>query len=295
MEYFLYWFMLPFSVIIATTATLGGIGGAAMFIPIFLILFPLLGPEYSLAGPVAAIGIALLTQSFGFSSALIGYLRRGLIDFQTAKSFTIIGVPTAIVGALLSHSIDPTMLKLGYGILMLFLTYFLLQKPKPKELHKKSIRELSGDLKRVHERKIITKDGSEYSYKVRHISKGVYATGIGGFFTGLMSVGIGEVVMYQLVKICRVPIPVAAATSILIVTVTIMLASFTHVLSLILEGGFKAVPWHLVMYTIPGVVVGGQIGTKLQGRISSEKMEKVTVILFALIGISMIWIVFGGS
>ena len=61
--------MMPFSILVATTATLGGIGGAAMFIPLFIILFTLLGPEYALVGPVAAIGIALLTQTFGFSSA----------------------------------------------------------------------------------------------------------------------------------------------------------------------------------------------------------------------------------
>ncbi|MCZ6452608.1 MAG: hypothetical protein O6909_00075 [Alphaproteobacteria bacterium] len=43
-----YWFMFPVSIGIATTAMLSGIGGAAMFIPIFVIIFPLLGPEYPL-------------------------------------------------------------------------------------------------------------------------------------------------------------------------------------------------------------------------------------------------------
>ena len=43
---------------VATTAMLSGIGGAALFTPIFLIIFPLLGPEYPLASPAAAIGVA---------------------------------------------------------------------------------------------------------------------------------------------------------------------------------------------------------------------------------------------
>ncbi|MDH3677082.1 MAG: hypothetical protein OEQ12_02130 [Nitrosopumilus sp.] len=30
---------------------LAGIGAAAMFMPIFLIVFPLLGPEFAIAGP----------------------------------------------------------------------------------------------------------------------------------------------------------------------------------------------------------------------------------------------------
>ncbi|MFQ5983766.1 MAG: hypothetical protein ACE5KS_10395 [Woeseiaceae bacterium] len=45
MDFTLYWFMLPVSVLVATTAMLSGIGGAALFTPIFLIVFPLLGPS----------------------------------------------------------------------------------------------------------------------------------------------------------------------------------------------------------------------------------------------------------
>lgn len=76
MDFTLYWFMLPVSMGVATTAMLSGIGGAALFTPIFLIIVPLLGPEYPLASPVAAIGVALLTETFGFSSGFVGYYRK---------------------------------------------------------------------------------------------------------------------------------------------------------------------------------------------------------------------------
>jgi hypothetical protein len=45
MDWTIYWFMFPVSIGVATTAMLSGIGGAALFTPIFLIIFPLLGPE----------------------------------------------------------------------------------------------------------------------------------------------------------------------------------------------------------------------------------------------------------
>jgi uncharacterized membrane protein YfcA len=44
MDWTIYWFMFPVSICVATTAMLSGIGGAALFIPIFVIIFPLLGP-----------------------------------------------------------------------------------------------------------------------------------------------------------------------------------------------------------------------------------------------------------
>lgn len=86
MDWTIYWFMFPISVCIATTAMLSGIGGAAIFIPIFVIIFPILGPEYPLA-TAAAIGTALMTEVFGFSSGFIGYYRRRLIDFRSAIPF----------------------------------------------------------------------------------------------------------------------------------------------------------------------------------------------------------------
>ena len=45
--------MFPISICVATTAMLSGIGGAALFIPIFVIIFPILGPEYPLTTAAA--------------------------------------------------------------------------------------------------------------------------------------------------------------------------------------------------------------------------------------------------
>lgn len=243
MDYLLYWFMLPISTLVATGAMLGGIGGAAMFMPIFLIIFPLLGPEYLLAGPVAAIGVALLTEAFGFSSGFIGYLRRHLIDFRVAKSLIIIAIPSAIVGSFLSQYADPNMLKILYGSLMLILTYILLRRPTTTEKQKITKDTLAGKFAHIgHERTVTDNEGTVYNYHLCHLGKGRSFTGIGGFITGLMSVGIGEIVTPQLVKSCKMPVSVAAATSVLVIILTVVAASGTHIFALVSEGGVEAVP-----------------------------------------------------
>lgn len=293
MDFTMYWFMLPVSTLVATGAMLGGIGGAAMFMPIFLIVFPLLGPEFAIAGPVAAIGVALLTEAFGFSSGLIGYLRRHLIDFKVAKSLIIIAVPSAIVGSFLSQYADPDMLKIMYGVLMLILTFIMLRRPTTKEKENITTKTLAGDYSHIgHERTITDNKGNSFKYHLCHPGKGRVFTGIGGFITGLMSVGIGEIVTPQLVKQCKMPVSVAAATSVFVIILAVAAASGTHVYSLVSEGGIDAVPWHLVVYTAPGVIIGGQIGSRLQGRFSADKMEKVFAGLFGVIGVAMISTVF---
>ena len=60
------------------------------------------------------------------------------------------------------------------------------------------------------------------------------------------------------------------------------------VLGLMRQGGLDAVPWNLVLYTVPGAVIGGQIGARFQGRISSETTERFIAILFAVVGIAFL-------
>lgn len=283
MDFSLYWFMFPVSMCVATTAMLSGIGGAALFMPIFLLIFPMLGPEYMLAGPVAAIAVALLTETFGFSSGFVGYFRKRLIDFGQSKTFLIVSVPAAIAGALLSHLIDPTLIRAAYGLLMLVLAVILVRGHGVDASN--SAQAQSGD------RTLTDHNGIEYrynSYRARPVP-----TGLGGFLSGLLSAGIGEVVIPQLVKDGKVPVPVAAATSVLVVIVTVMSASFTHIATLINEGGIEAVPWNLVMYTVPGVIIGGQIGPRLQGKVPQSTMERAIGLLFGVIGTAMMFTVLG--
>ena len=294
-DWTIYWFMFPVAMCVATTAMLSGIGGAAMFAPIFMIIFPILGPEYSLQSIAAAIGVALLTEVFGFSSGFIGYYRKRLIDFKSAIPFIIVGVPIGIVGAILLGTLGKheEVLQGSYALLMLVLSHIIIKHHEPKSVDNENetpISENDGFAVGGPMRTIQDRDGRVYNYRVPHQGKGALATGIGGFLTGLLGVGIGEVVMPQLVKRNQVPIPVAAATSVFVVIVVVASASFTQITTLIAQGGLNSIPWNVVIYTIPAVIIGGQIGPHLQGKVSQRSMEKGIGYLFFLIGIAMAWI-----
>ncbi len=292
-DWTLYWFMFPVSICVATTAMLSGIGGAAMFAPIFLIIFPILGPEYPFPSIAAAIGVALLTETFGFSSGFVGYFRKRLIDFRSAVPFILVGVPVGVVGAILLASLSgyETALRGAYATLMLVLSYELIRHHNPvEEMHLEPLAESLGAAANRETRTIVGRDGVEYSFSRPIQGLGAIATAIGGFLTGLLGVGIGEVVMPQLAKRNHVPIPVAAATSVFIVIVVVAAASFTQISALVAEGGVRAVPWNAVVYMVPAVIIGGQIGPRLQGKIQQRTMERAIGGLFLLIGLAMGWI-----
>lgn len=286
MDWSIYWFMFPVAIGVTTTATLCGIGGPALFTPIFIIIFPLLGPEFPIDSAVAAFSAALFTQCFGFSSALVGYSYRRLIDFRSAMPFVVVGIPFGILGALCAHLLDDAILKTGYGILMLILAFFMFRQTadlQPKE--KTAPDDGPTDLRRI-----VARDGATFEYPRPRQGIGAAFTGLGATLTGMVSVGIGEVMMPQLVKRHRIPIPVAAGTSVFVSILVVLACSTTLPLGLIAEGGMSAVPWNLVCYTIPGVIIGGQIGPRLQGRFDHAAMIKFIGALFVVIGLAMLWV-----
>ncbi len=66
-----------------------GVGGAMFFSPLFIIVLGL--------PPSVAVGTALTTELFGFSSGVYAYWKRRLIDFKLGTSLLMFAVPAAIV------------------------------------------------------------------------------------------------------------------------------------------------------------------------------------------------------
>ena len=295
-DWTLYWFMFPVALCVATTATFCGIAGSAIFAPIFLIVFPMIGPEYQFPSVAAAIGVALLTATFGLSSGVVGYHRRRLIDFRSAMPFILVSVPIGILGAIMLVVLKDyqELLRVSYALLMLVLAVILFGRRKFGANFSSSAndgkREVLQDL-----REIVERDGTVYRFAIPRQGKGAFATGIGAFLTGLLGVGIGEVVMPQLALRNRVPIQVAAATSLFVVVLTVASASFTQVSALVAAGGISAVPWNVVIYTVPAVIIGGQIGPSLQGRVPQRVVEIGLGCLFTVIGVAMAIVGFRNS
>mmetsp|Transcript_20167 Transcript_20167/g.19481 ORF Transcript_20167/g.19481 Transcript_20167/m.19481 type:complete len:373 (-) Transcript_20167:130-1248(-) len=292
-----YWFMFPTCVCVAICSISSGIGGAALFGPIFLIVFPVLGKEYCLQSPAEAVGIAILVETFGFSSGVIGYLRRGLIDSKTAFTFAAASMPAALVASKFL-SLPELSLKSLYSLLMIGLSLYLLQQSTIVDSSEEEtsvsasstnipIEALSfGEKDTKVTTSITDSTGRIYSYPSPKIDLTAgFLTAVGGVLCGLLGVGIGEVILPQLLR-NKVPVPVAAATSTVVVALTCFACAEVQVSSIIEAGGLAAIPWSLVVYMIPGVVTGAQIAAALQGRFSKAQLERAIGSLFGVIGVA---------
>lgn len=272
-----YWFMLPVSVVVATVAMASGVEGATFFTPLFLLVLGI--------PPEVAIGTGLITEVFGFASGLFAYVRRRLIDYSLARTLLIVTVPLAVLGTIIAGSVEPTVLKVILGMGLIAVAFSFLRSPEPALVRRadRAIEQEYGGGR--GETRVVTAEGERISYTVCNKAEGMLISGTGALFMGMISTGLGEMNGYFLLQRCKVPSRVAVATSVLVVAVTALVAATGHLIRFVQEGGDSLTTvLSLCIFTVPGVVLGGQLGAMVSSRISQHGLERALGILFVLIG-----------
>jgi len=268
--------MLPIAVLIAAIAMASGVWGATFFSPLFILALGL--------PPEVAIGTGLITEVFGFSSGLYAYARKRLIDYRLGLSLLVVTIPAALVGTWASGWVEPDILKVVLGAGLFAVAASFLRSPEHKDIVRLDDainEEYGGEKGDVH---LITADGEEIHYTVCNRTEGRLIAGVGGLFVGLISTGLGELNSYFLLQRCRVPSRVSVATSVFVVALTALSASAGHVIRLLSLGGSELnTVLSIAMFTVPGVIVGAQLGSKVASRIPQKVLERGLGVLFVLV------------
>ncbi|MFB6353641.1 MAG: sulfite exporter TauE/SafE family protein [Halobacteriales archaeon] len=266
-----HWWIFPVSMVFAAVALASGVSGALFFSPFFMLVVGL--------SPSQAIGAGLLTEVFGMGNGLRSYVNQRVVDFATAKWLLVGAVPAVIVGALLAHYVEPTILKVAFGAGLIVLGGFLVYYDAPEE-QTPGAREGSF-LRRKNtgrgETVIETASGETYRYDTCWRPPGVVFSTLGAFITGLISAGLPELTTTQLIVRCRLPPRVAVATSVFVLAIAASAGAIVHALT--------ATPvWYVVAWSIPGVLIGGTIGTRFGKHVPSDLMETGLGGVFVLVG-----------
>jgi uncharacterized membrane protein YfcA len=136
---------------------------------------------------------------------------------------------------------------------------------------------------------LITAEGEEIQYKVCNRTEGMTIAGVGALFMGLISTGLGEMNGYFLLQRCRVPSKVAVATSVFVVAVSALTAASGHLIRFVQTGGESLnTVLRITFFTVPGVILGGQIGSAIASHIPQKVLEIGLGILFIMIAALML-------
>ena len=245
------WFSLPVGILIATVASMVGIGGGVLWMPFFLIILKL--------KPDTAVVTSLMIQTAGMGSGTLAFWRKRQIDFRLMVFALVVTIPGVGLGAYLTRMLAPVHLELILGCLTLVTALAFV-----------SAQQNYGEA--GHERAEI-KTAKRYGWIIGTMS----------IASGMLSVSIGEWLVPLMRSKLSLRMRVAVATSVGAVFGTCILALSFHNLM-----GAK-VDLSSVLWAVPGVIIGGQIGPRIAGRINDRILKELFIFLLTLIGIHLIY------
>ena len=245
------WLSLPAGILIATMVSTVGIGGGILWMPFLLIILKV--------RPDTAVVTSLLIQTAGMGSGAVAFWRRQQIDIRLTGLLLALAVPGIGIGALLTRVLRPDHLELILGVLTLATAIIFV-----------SANDRYG---RVGRQRAELKAGRRYGWVVS----------IMAIASGMLSISIGEWLVPLLRNKLSLRMGVAVATSVATIFGTCILGAGSH---LCLGGRADLAS---LFWAVPGVIIGGQIGPRIAGRINDRILKEIFVFLLTLIGIHLIY------
>ena len=241
----------PAGVMIASLVSTVGIGGGILWMPFFLIFLKL--------SPETAVVTSLLVQTAGMGSGSAAYARKRTADLPLAGVLLLLTLPGLIVGALLTRLLSAGNLELALGILTLTTAFLFVSTS-----HKYA-------------------DAGRDRVPLNGVRRYGWIVSTMAVASGMLSVSIGEWLVPLMRHRMNLRMRAAVATSIVTIFGTCIAGAGLH-----LSMGASA-DLGVLVWAVPGVLIGGQIGPQLAERINERMFKEVFIFLLTLIGIHLIY------
>jgi uncharacterized membrane protein YfcA len=233
----------------ASVANATAIGGGFLFMPLFIFV-------YSLAPPIA-LKLSIATQAFGMSSGALTW-GRDYIDknaFILASVASISGVWFATYHfAVPSGYIKPLFALISLGVFIALVIEMRLKVTDQQQ-------------------------NARFSFNTIGIFF-ILAAFTGGLVTGWTAIGVGEIVALYLLFFYQLRLDKAIGTGVAVLAVSSIAGFIFHT-------DLGGIPWGLLMFTVPGVILGGRYGViaakyleSTLGQSSSDQLFKKSPLKF---------------
>lgn len=254
-----HWWLLLLGLLVGAIGTLIGAGGGFLLVPILLLAYPKEQPE-----TIASISLAVVF--FNAASGSVAYAWQRRIDYRSAFLFTLTTVPGAIFGALVTSHVSRSMFDGMLGVVMLGGSALLL------------FERAAGDPETA-----ASPEDPPLHLDGQKTLLGMALSGVIGFLSSLMGIGGGIVHVPLLVRVLGFPVHTATATSHLILALTALAGTLTHILGGAFQHGIVRTTFLSV-----GVIGGAQIGAKMSTLIHGKWIMWGLGMALALVGIRLI-------
>ncbi|MCY4654186.1 MAG: sulfite exporter TauE/SafE family protein [Dehalococcoidia bacterium] len=274
MEYLDWTLMVLLGVGSGAYGVLVGAGGGFILSPMLLLAFDSEDPEVVAGTVLAAIAL---------NSILVGliYIRKKVVDYRSAFLFAAAATPGAVIGAFGVGAVAPELFRTLFGALLVLLALQLAFRPNLVRILRmgQSRRRISMPASKRH---IITAAGQEYRYEFNEVLATSFNVVL-GFISSFFGIGGGFLRTPILVLAFGFPVRIAAASSVFALAMYGSAGALTHGYL----GHIELFP--TLLFIGVGLIIGGQIGAMLSGRIGGVWVMRMLLVVVLLLGIRLIW------
>jgi uncharacterized membrane protein YfcA len=259
-----HWYLLPVGFGIAVLAMSSGVSAGNFWVPVYLLWARFEAP--------LAFWMTLATMLGGYGSGVVRNLRQGTINCRCLAQYLPYTLPAAVVGAYLAPLFNVTWLILLFGLFVLGygVRLFVLAARRTDRLSP-PFSSWGG--------------GVEATWGTDVVDRGIGL--LGGFFLGLITVGLGELLLPRLLVERKALSPAeAVGTTVLVIFLTSLAAALAR-----LNGPFllalseqRTMLLNAMLFAGPGVILGGQLGPRLARHLDARTLRRYVAIVLWLVG-----------
>jgi uncharacterized membrane protein YfcA len=244
------WMALPAGLIIATLATLVGIGGGVLWMPYLIFVAHL--------NPTQAVVTSLVIQVCGLGSGSVTVIKTKKTGLRLPLFLAIGAFPGVPIGVWMSKVVPPDSIGfiLGVACLVIGLVFVYAQEEPDTQTSQVSLRRTAPYL---------------------------WLATLFAVITGFLSMGVGDFFVPILRNRLRMSMESAMGGCLILMTMNAALAASIYIL---IGERFAT---NIVLWAIPGVLLGGQIGPRLAGRISDQTLKEIFIYGLSIAGIHMMF------
>ena len=267
-----FFFVLLSSAFAGFVGALVGLGGGVFIVPILTLVFHVTF--------TAAIGASIVSVIATSSGAAAAYVKDRMTNLRVGMFLEVATTTGAICGALLSTMLDPTVLFIVFGVVLLISALPLVMRlgeelPQGVTNHKWAEKlHLPGTYpdRRSHQ---------DVAYNVAHIRWGFSMMWVAGMISGLLGIGSGTFKVLAMDTAMRLPMKVSTTTSNFMIGVTAAASAGIFFQRGDIDPAIAA-PVAL------GVLLGATLGAKTITRVSNVWLKKLFVPVIVLVALNML-------
>jgi len=260
------------SILAGLVGAVFGLGGGILIIP-FLTLVEGVPLPF-------AVGASIISVIATSSASAATYVQDRLTNLRLGMFLEVGTVLGAITGALVAAFLDPGVLLVLFGILLIYTSAIMIAGRKVDSPSGVVPDRVSRNL-RLGGEYFDPATGVTNRYEVTNTLKTLAISAISGVVSGLLGVGGGIIGVPTMNLLSKVPVKVASATSNFMIGVTAAASSSVY----LVRGDVQP---FLVAPLMIGVVIGAAVGTRLLRRTPPLRIKLLLAILLVTVSIAMI-------